>query len=329
MDRVLESREDEVDEEFRLEEKFFPGGYMLSILHTHLPTSNPLEDGEVMTGSLEFPLGITQFLPLLVNIPSMSDPDFFSGSSPVELALSPSLEFRSAPWTWETTTDGVENLPSASRSGFIDLTDERSLSAMATQTPRRRPSPGYVSRPSSSDEPTTTKRRRIGTGEAKPGTSEKVEAKIEEVDLREVDDDDRLARLLEQQRASTIKAQLGDSNKPLSLSTLQCVVCMEDMTDITSTHCGKAPSPISLPHDYELTLSEGHLFCHTCLMEALIAGEIQGPDPGKGLSRCPVCRKKVVRAKEGKDPRMVIPLEIKLQGKPSSGKGKEKATAVE
>ena len=54
-------------------------------------------------------------------------------------------------------------------------------------------------------------------------------------------------------------------------------------------------------------------------MEALITGENQGPEPGKGLSRCPICRKKVVRQKDGKDPRNVVPLELKFKTRPRTG----------
>ncbi len=63
-------------------------------------------------------------------------------------------------------------------------------------------------------------------------------------------------------------------------------------------------------------------------MEALIAGEQQGPDPGKGTPKCPVCRKKVVRPKGSKNISQVLPLEIKLmtKGNVAKGKGKGKAT---
>ena len=64
-------------------------------------------------------------------------------------------------------------------------------------------------------------------------------------------------------------------------------------------------------------------------MEALIAGENQGPDVGKGPSRCPVCRKKVVRPREGKDTNQLIPLELKLLTKSAVAKGKEKAREKE
>lgn len=60
-------------------------------------------------------------------------------------------------------------------------------------------------------------------------------------------------------------------------------------------------------------------------MEALIAGEQQGPDPGKGVSKCPVCRKKVLRPKDNKPSLQVIPLEIKVTKKSDVGKGKGRA----
>ena len=60
-------------------------------------------------------------------------------------------------------------------------------------------------------------------------------------------------------------------------------------------------------------------------MEALIAGENQASEPGKGPSKCPICRKKVKRPKDWKDTSHVIPLEIKFKIRPGGGKGKSKA----
>lgn len=60
-------------------------------------------------------------------------------------------------------------------------------------------------------------------------------------------------------------------------------------------------------------------------MEALIAGEQQSLDPGKGFSKCPVCRKKVARPKDYKPSVQVIPLEIKVRSRKSLGEGKGKA----
>ena len=56
--------------------------------------------------------------------------------------------------------------------------------------------------------------------------------------LQDVDDDRGLSKVLEQQRMATIKAQQEQANKPVKLSTLQCIICMETMKDLTATHCG-------------------------------------------------------------------------------------------
>ena len=60
-------------------------------------------------------------------------------------------------------------------------------------------------------------------------------------------------------------------------------------------------------------------------MEALIAGENQGSDPGKGTAKCPVCRKKIVRPKDRKDNRQIVPLAMKFQTKGTVAKGKARA----
>ena len=63
-------------------------------------------------------------------------------------------------------------------------------------------------------------------------------------------------------------------------------------------------------------------------MEALIAGEQQGLDPGKGTPKCPVCRKKVIRPRDSKNISQLIPLEIKLMTKGDLAKGKGKGKAM-
>ena len=63
-------------------------------------------------------------------------------------------------------------------------------------------------------------------------------SQVEEIDLRNVNDDNSLTTLLEQQRVAAVKAQQEQANKPLKLSSLQCIICMEPMTNITVTHCG-------------------------------------------------------------------------------------------
>ena len=61
-------------------------------------------------------------------------------------------------------------------------------------------------------------------------------------------------------------------------------------------------------------------------MEALIAGENQSGEPGKGTPKCPVCRKKVIRPNDHrKDNHNVVPLAMKVKPKSSMNKGKGKA----
>ncbi|KAL9580051.1 MAG: hypothetical protein Q9203_006461 [Teloschistes exilis] len=145
-----------------------------------------------------------------------------------------------------------------------------------------------------------------------------------EIDLTAIDEDDAyVSKMLREQQASAVRAQQQHQRDPCAdavaqqvkeqettkLSDVTCIICMESMTDMTVTHCG-------------------HLFCHTCIMEALIAGENQSnpADPGKGTGKCPVCRKKVVRpGGKGRDRRDVIPLEIKCVTRSQVVKGKAKA----
>ena len=211
---------------------------------------------------------------------------------------------------------------------FVDLTTDSSPPSMppTKKTPATKPRKLAISGPSTrapGSPSNPAKRRKTEASQSSNRSSQRVE----EVDLRDVDDDKGLQKVLEQQRMATIKAQQEQANKPSKLSTLQCIICMEPMKDITATHCGGSQlitSPISC--DSKLIQScLGHLFCHTCLMEALIAGENQGAEPGKGTPKCPVCRKKVLRPKDHKPSSQVVPLAIKFKTKSSVGKGKARA----
>lgn len=187
-------------------------------------------------------------------------------------------------------------------SDFVDLTADSSPPTMPPANSQRRRPPSRMSRNSSSAPSNPAKRRKTGASQ-----SSNRAYKIEEVDLVDVEDETGLSKVLEQQRMATIDAQKEQANKPVKLSTLQCIICMETMKDLTATHCG-------------------HLFCHACLMEALIAGENQGSEPGKGIPKCPVCRKKVIRRVDHRrDNHNVIPLAMKLKTKSRIDKGKGKA----
>ena len=110
-------------------------------------------------------------------------------------------------------------------SAYVDLTEDSPAMPInkGLAKPGRKLSNGL-----SEIEPPPTKRRRI---EDKP-------ASIEEVDLRDVDSESDLARVLERQRAATVRQQQENAEKPTKLAKITCVVCMDEMTNMTATHCG-------------------------------------------------------------------------------------------
>ena len=111
------------------------------------------------------------------------------------------------------------------------------------------------------------------------------DAAIEQLDLTNeaLDADEELtAALVAQQNAST-------SSGPLKIGQRQCIICMEPFTNITITACG-------------------HIYCHECLTQALLAGE-RNSESGK--ANCPVCRKQVNR----KVKNQVIPLSFMTKEK--------------
>ncbi|KAF6839750.1 hypothetical protein CPLU01_01622 [Colletotrichum plurivorum] len=88
-------------------------------------------------------------------------------------------------------------------------------------------------------------------------------------------------------------------DKRIKLSAFQCVICMDDVTSLTVTHCG-------------------HLFCSECLHSALNVDATR--------NKCPICRQKVEtkdRSDYGPKTKGFWPLELKLMT--ASRKGKQKA----
>ncbi|KAF2470206.1 uncharacterized protein BDR25DRAFT_226630 [Lindgomyces ingoldianus] len=172
--------------------------------------------------------------------------------------------------------------------GYVDLTnDTNSISPaehILRRSRRRTPTPG-PSGPS-----TKRLKRNNGTSTSTSASAGKSApapaARIQEIDLS--NEKVPIQEVLQRQRAEAVKAQQKPEEKATTFNTFNCVICMDTPTDITATSCG-------------------HLFCHTCLMEALIAGENRsGPNEPK-RSRCPVCRKLIVRTKTSD----IIPLLMK------------------
>ena len=179
--------------------------------------------------------------------PPNSPSPIFTDPLPSWTQATPSEILRTPSNPWDN--DYLHQLPF----GFIDLTADLSSPAPPSPMRRLRSTEAEGSRDSSGQP--STKRRRIDIvdiSEVHPRANDSVAKKeIEEVDLRDVEDESGLFKVLEQQRADAIKSQKEQSNKPLRFSTQQCVVCMENMTNITSTHCGKSSClSTSLPRHY-------------------------------------------------------------------------------
>jgi hypothetical protein len=117
------------------------------------------------------------------------------------------------------------------QAGFIDLTADSSPLVMPPRPRKRRASSSHIS-----DHPSATSPKRTKVEDQQANEEPEY---VAEVDLRDVDDDKSLARVLEQQRIASIKAQQEQAEKPVSFSSLQCIICMEPMTNITVTHCGR------------------------------------------------------------------------------------------
>ena len=101
----------------------------------------------------------------------------------------------------------------------------------------------------------------------------------------------------------------------VKLSSFQCVICMEDVTDLTVTHCGKTSPPKVLYFLPATNSLLGHLFCSECLHSSLHI------DPHK--KNCPICRQSIVMPESGKSKHKqkgFYALELKLKTKKSLGK---------
>ncbi|EUC43456.1 hypothetical protein COCMIDRAFT_38590 [Bipolaris oryzae ATCC 44560] len=163
--------------------------------------------------------------------------------------------------------------PDRLANGYVDLTSAPDSPPRTRK--RQSPTPGP-----------SAKRRKREDGTAKEAKQQSVESvTVEEVDLTE---NSSVQQVLQKQREDAAKVQARPDETFTTFNSFNCVICMDNPTDLTATACG-------------------HLFCHTCLMEALIAGENRtGPHETK-RSQCPVCRKTISRNK----PSDVIPLLLK------------------
>lgn len=136
--------------------------------------------------------------------------------------------------SWNSEEASVTTLPSwpsQVQESFIDLTADSSPVVMLSGSRKRS---AVESRITDDASALCSKRLKV---ESRP-LAETLK-NTAELDLRDVEDNEGLARVFEEQRIASVKAQQAEANKPVSFSNLQCVICMEPMTNITVTHCGK------------------------------------------------------------------------------------------
>ncbi|KAF3058732.1 hypothetical protein CFAM422_011815 [Trichoderma lentiforme] len=184
----------------------------------------------------------------------------------------------------------------------------RSLRSRAQQPPE--------DHDSSASTPNARKRRRISTSAAQPTSLETV-----------IDDDDgenwplfgstpprpgSSADLKNEDFTTIDLTEVNDVPEELKkpevdnrvkLSAFQCVICMDDVTGLTLTHCG-------------------HLFCAQCLYSSLSIESTRG--------KCPMCRAKIdmkPRDNYSTKTKGYWPLELKLMTR--TRQGKRKAQAME
>jgi hypothetical protein len=174
--------------------------------------------------------------------------------------------------------------PGRLSNGYVDLTSPHVDLTTPDSPPRRRKRESPLPGPSS-------KRHKRDDGAPAERPNGKSPANIEEIDLSQ---DDAILDVLQKQRQEAVKSQARPEETLTTFNSFNCVICMDRPTDITATACGMLIK-------YRLQLAPltaaGHLFCHTCLMEALIAGENRtGPGEPK-RSQCPVCRKSISRTR--------------------------------
>ncbi|KAI9734488.1 MAG: SUMO-targeted ubiquitin ligase complex subunit slx8 [Claussenomyces sp. TS43310] len=164
---------------------------------------------------------------------------------------------------------------------------KRKTSTEASQPSHKRRQPGRPSQRHNLQRPVNPPKPRSA---AEADGEEEVEA----VDLVDIDDDEAYGAYQIQRQEEMIKQQRQDeADKPVKLSDFQCIICLDNPTDLTVTWCG-------------------HLFCSVCLHEALHAGTQK--------KTCPVCRQTISTKPGGKTKSGVYVLSMKLMTSKKKGK---------
>ena len=185
--------------------------------------------------------------------------EFPSGWSDWDGVISPPTSRPASRLSWGSSESWHFPLPRIPND-FVDLTDDHpDLDMPSTRSGPRpsRPPPSASASSQGADRP--SKRRKTAAGPEHQRSVKKEDPEVEEIDLKDVDDDNGLSKALQKQQEMAIKAQRKEeSDKPVKLSSLQCIICLESMTDITVTSCGKSirrtgPKTLLAPIPLKLT----------------------------------------------------------------------------
>ncbi|KAK6436261.1 sensitivity to high expression protein she9 [Oleoguttula sp. CCFEE 5521] len=122
--------------------------------------------------------------------------------------------------------------------------------------------------PSSTSNQTSHKRRRLS------GASPALASRVEELEDEAPGAEDEIAQAAQ---LSALAQQARDEG-PVRIGMKNCIICLENFTNATTSACG-------------------HIFCHECLTRALIASEKSSSREGVG--NCPACRTKLKRKTAG------------------------------
>ncbi|RDW94761.1 hypothetical protein BP5796_00524 [Coleophoma crateriformis] len=188
-----------------------------------------------------------------------------------------------------------------------------------TPSPRRARSPSVVNLTDSApvvdltgspDMAPSKKRKRASeaTPKRKSSTPQQVRKGVatDAIDLVDVDDISQYEEMKKKEQAELLKQQqLDEASRPVKLAEFQCIICMDNPTDLTVTHCG-------------------HLFCSECLHEALHAGNNE-------KKSCPVCRTTIStnplsRSGDKKPKNSFFHLEMKLVTRNRKGKQPQRSS---
>lgn len=154
--------------------------------------------------------------------PTRNTPDTYGGSNSIFDDLI-NLSGASSPRIASNTRD----------SSVVDLT-ESSPPTMAPTTLKRKAS-------HSESQPSIKRGREEAATDSSPAQLKPrlPSSDVEEIDLVDVDDDEAYSNYQSQSQAEALKLQRQEeADKPIKLSDFQCIICLDNPTDLTVTFCG-------------------------------------------------------------------------------------------